>query len=166
MRTRGKGARGVVTDRRGGAVVEFAFGFALLAIMAGGIIDLGRAVLVHHALTDGARAAARYLARVADPCSAEARAAALNLLVTRRLDGSDPPVFADWPEPSRWTGGSGHRFIVGGCGGGPPARPGEPRNVTVSVRVPYEGVVGMLGLFGFEDGLVVGATHDERRIGL
>jgi Flp pilus assembly protein TadG len=149
-------------------VVELALGFTVLAVLAGGIIEVGRAVLVHHALTDGVGAAARYLTRVVDPCTAEARAAALNLLVTRRLDGARAPVFAAWPAPSQWNsaGAAGYRFVVVDCEGAATGSSGEARAVTVRASVRFDGIVGMLGLFGFADGLVVGAAHRERHIGL
>ena len=57
MRRRGGAARG-----RGQALVEFAFIFPLIALLAFGFIDIGRAVFSYNTLTNAARQAARVAA--------------------------------------------------------------------------------------------------------
>ena len=53
-----------MSDAGGGPLVEFVWGAILLTIVLTGILEFGRAILVHHGLNDGVRAATRYLTRV------------------------------------------------------------------------------------------------------
>jgi len=106
-------------DTGGGPLVEFVWGAAILAIVLSGTLELGRAILVHHALNDGVRAATRYLTRVGDPCSTDSRAAALDLLLTGAVKPGTP-AFYDWPAASGWETAStaDYQFVIEGCAPG------------------------------------------------
>ena len=106
-------------DTGGGPIVEFVWGVAILAIVLSGTLELGRAILVHHALNDGVRAATRYLTRVGDPCSVDSRAAAIDLLVTGAVKPGSP-AFYDWPAASGWETSSSadYQFVIEGCAPG------------------------------------------------
>ena len=60
-------------DRRGSAMVEFAFALPILAIIVVGVLEIGRAIHYHQALTEGVRAGVRYLTRVGEPCRTQPR---------------------------------------------------------------------------------------------
>ncbi len=200
--------RRFMRDTGGGPLVEFVWGAMILVIVLTGILELGRAILVHHALNDGVRAATRYLTRVGDPCSADARAAALDLLLTGAVKQGSA-AFSFWPDASYWQTSSSadFQFVIDGCAPGqtfanskienPDATPdpldfpkfgngkcdpdellesglpgGEPLcigriNVTVGAQLRLDGFTGgVFAWLGSEDGLPIGAVHDEVHIGL
>ncbi len=194
--------RRFMSDTGGGPLVEFVFGAIILTIALTGILEIGRAILVHHALNDGVRAAGRYLTRVGDPCSADSRAAALDLLLTGAVKQGSAAFYA-WPDASGWQTSSSadYQFVIDGCAPGqtfanskiedPSATPDPDGiiahngdgvcsteenalgfcigriNVTVGAQLRLDGYTGgVFAWLGSEDGLAIGAVHDEVHIGL
>lgn len=152
-------------DRRGAAMVEFAFALPMLVITIVGVIEVGRAIHYHQALTEGVRAGVRYLSRVADPCSSEAKEAATGLLVTRSIGWSNPPVFVDWPVSYASTS-SDPDFQVDfiGCD----AATGELAGSTVTMTAEYAFAdsLGMLRWIGHAGGFPLRTGHQELWFGL
>ena len=146
-------------DCRGTAIVETAIVLPLIVLLLFGIVELGRALQHHHALTKSVRDAARYIARVplacpagGDPNWAAVKAAAQTLAVTGRLSGGTPLV-ANWtpahftiadPACTNWSGR-------------------EVQIITVSATVPYADL-GFLDAIGLEP-FSLGARHEQVHIG-
>jgi hypothetical protein len=193
--------RRFIRDTGGGPLLEFVFGAFILTFVLSGMLELGRAILVHHALNDGVRAATRYLTRVGDPCSVDSRAAALDLLLTGAVKQGSAAFYA-WPDASGWetTNGAEYQFVIEGCAPGQsfanskiedPSKTPDPAafpdfgdgecsteendagycigrlNVKVGAQLRLDGYTGgVFGWLGSEDGLAIGAVHDEVHIGL
>lgn len=145
-------------DQRGSSIVEFALVLPILSIIVVGIVDIGRAIHYHQALTEGVRAGARYLTRVADPCSSAAMEGAVGLLVTRSIDWSNPPLFPDWPSSYAAANASTtFQATRVGCAGNPSALSGT--TITMEVRYDYASTIGWFDY-------TLRAGHEERYIGL
>ena len=80
VRPRLRRASRLAGDESGAAIIEFVFVLPILLLILAGCFEIGRAVLVYHAMNEAVRGGARYLARVPDPscrpaCSAGAERA-------------------------------------------------------------------------------------------
>jgi Flp pilus assembly protein TadG len=111
----------------GGAAVEFALVLPVLLLMVVGIVDFGRALNIHHVVTDASREAARR-AVVRDGLEGAEKLAAVTAAINLRLAsvGLEPvtvqgtphtspcPTGGEWvpPEPSSTA------ITVAGCGWG------------------------------------------------
>src|SRR5262245_49886603 len=74
-------------DRQGASLVEFTVVLPFLLFLAAGTFEFGSALYGHHVITTGLRDAARYLARVDDPTTAET--AAKQLAVYGEIGGTN-----------------------------------------------------------------------------
>ncbi len=146
-------------DERGTAFLESAIVLPVVVLLLFGIIEIGRALQQHHALTKAVRDAGRYLARVyldcpatADPDWAAAKAAAQNLALTGQLSGGTPLIdgwtaasfaIAD-PTCDTWSGR-------------------EVQLITITGDVPYQdlGFIDALGVAPFR----MRAQHQQLHIG-
>src|SRR5262245_27709926 len=156
---------GLWADRRGSAMVEFALAFPVLAVILVGVLEVGRAIHYHQALTEGVRAGVRYLTRVADPCSAASKQAAVGLLVTRSVNWSNPPLFGDWPATyaSSTTGPDFHvQFANRNAGTGQLVGP----LVSMSADFTFADSLGVLQWIGDGNGIPLQSDHEEVWIGL
>ncbi len=146
-------------DRRGSNAVEFAFAVPILIWIVMGVVDIGRAIHYHQAMTEGTRAGVRYLTRLADPCSAAALQAAVGLVVTRSLDWSGPPLFPDWPaDYAAASSSTTFRVTRTGCD----ANTGALAGNTLDMEVQYD-----FNMMIFSGGHVtLHARHQEQYIGL
>jgi Flp pilus assembly protein TadG len=152
-------------DRRGSALVEFAFALPILAVIVVGVLEVGRAIHYHQALTEGVRAGARYLTRVADPCSGGAKQAAVGLLVTRSSDWSNPPLFYDWPaDYGSSTSDPDFQVDISGCDSVTGELAGS--TVTMTAQFTFSDSLGVLNWIGHAGGIAMQAGHQERWIGL
>jgi Flp pilus assembly protein TadG len=152
-------------DRRGSAMVEFAFALPILAIIVVGVLEIGRAIHYHQALTEGVRAGVRYLTRVGEPCQNSAKDAAVGLIVTRSIGWDNPPLFADWPaDEASWASDPTFQVEFADCD----ANTGELNGATVSMTAEftYSDSLGVLGWIGHEGGIPMVAGHEEVWIGL
>ncbi len=144
-------------------MVEMVFAVPMLLIFAVGVIEIGRAIHMHQALTDGTRAAVRYLTRVPDPCIAQEQSRAFGLLVTRSTDWSEAPQFPDWPaNEAEMQADTDFVPTITGCVGG--ALAGE--QLTLHVRYRLGDTFGVLHIIGMEDGVFMEAIHQERHMGV
>jgi Flp pilus assembly protein TadG len=114
-------------DTAGGAAVEFALVLPVLLLMVMGIIDFGRALNIHHVVTDASREAARR-AVVRDGLQGAEKLAAVTAAVNLRLAsvGLGPvtvqgtPTASPCPTSGAWTppAASPTAITVAGCGWG------------------------------------------------
>jgi len=88
----------ILSDQRGAVIVEGAVVFPVLFLIAFGVFEFSNLFYSHHIITTGIHGAARYLARLDNPASAED--IARNLAVTGTTDGSGPRRVSWW-DPSR-----------------------------------------------------------------
>jgi Flp pilus assembly protein TadG len=93
-------ARALGRDCRGAALVEFTITLPLLLLLFALIVEVGTVVRQHQILSEGTRDAVRYLSRVPDPTTADARRTARHLALTGALDGSLANRSAYWSDPS------------------------------------------------------------------
>jgi Flp pilus assembly protein TadG len=112
-------------DTAGGAAVEFALVLPLLLLMVMGIIDFGRALNIHHVVTDASREAARR-AVVRDGLEGADKLAAVTAAINIRLasvglgpvtvqgtpHSSACPASGEWVPPAA----SATAITVAGCG--------------------------------------------------
>jgi hypothetical protein len=146
-------------DGRGTAIVETAIVLPVIVLLMFGIVELGRALQQHHALTKSVRDAARYIARVplacpaaGDPNWAAVKTAAQTLAATGRLSGGTPLV-------EGWT--AAHFDIAD-----PACVDWSGRAVqviTVSAEIPYLDL-GFLNVIGLEP-FNLAAQHQQVHIG-
>jgi TadE-like protein len=155
----------LIADRRGSALVEFAFAMPVMMIIFLGVTEIGRAIQYHEAITDGSRAAVRYLTRLPDPCSDAAMNDAVSLVVTRTLGWSGPPLFPDWPS-SYAAAKSSTRFTAtrDGCDPGTGKLTGS--TLTLTVQYTFGDYVGWMSWVGHPGGILMTAVHQERYIGI
>jgi Flp pilus assembly protein TadG len=155
-------------DEDGSALVEGAILLPILVVLFVGIFEFSWFFYQQHLITLGVRDAARYLARMPDPCEpttplwAAAEARARNLAATGSIDGGAARV-------NGWTAA----MVTANCRpianvidlDGLPSYRGGPAIfvVTVSTRFrdPTLGFFGLLGL----DAPQISASHSERVIG-
>ncbi len=132
-------------DESGAAIIEFALVLPILLLLVAGCFEIARALLVHHAMTEGVRGGARYLARVPDPvclpaCSVgAARAVAMTRAVIGENTGLVPASVRAEPSAS------------------PPAG-------TVVMQAEVALASDLLVLIGLGRVLTLRASHGEARI--
>jgi len=147
----------------GGALVEMVFALPIMFILIVGIVVIGKAIHVHQSLTDGNRAAVRYLTRVVDPCLALEQQRAFGLLITRSTDWSKTPLFEDWPATyADFTADTDFTTTLTGCTGG--ALAGDV--LTLRTRYQIGDSFGILWIIGQEGGFFVEALHQQRHTGV
>ncbi|WP_375461855.1 TadE/TadG family type IV pilus assembly protein [uncultured Enterovirga sp.] len=132
-------------QEEGAAILEFALVLPILLALVAGSFELGRALLVRHAMANAVRGGARYLARVPDPtCRAECSLGAARAVSETRDQ------------------------IVGATGLAPAAIRITPTFdpgagiVTMRADVPFR--FELLRTVGFGPGLTLVASHQEPRI--
>jgi Flp pilus assembly protein TadG len=150
----------LVRDTSGAALVEFVFAIPILLIVFAGIVELGTMMHYYHALTDGSRAAARYLSRVENPCDAAELTRAAGLAATRTSDWSGAPLFYDWPATAGEAGAT-FQTSVPECAGG--ALDGE--TITFVTSYQYNDAFGALVFLGYASGFWLNGVHQESHIG-
>ena len=156
---------GLWVDRRGSAIVEFVFAFPVLVLIMVGVLEIGRAIHYHQALTEGVRAGVRYMTRVADPCSNASKQAAVGLLVTRSVNWSNPPLFADWPASyASSTTDPDFQVQFTDCNAGPGQLVGPV--VSMTADFTFSDSLGVLHWIGHEGGIPMVSGHEEVWIGL
>ena len=137
-------AKTVVLSQRGQNLVEFAVVLLLLFVILGGTMDLGRAFYTYIGISNGARAGARYGARLPCLSSSTGQPAQLSAAIEKAVtdeaatSGVDPAALEITlsPDPE-----------IDGCGSWE-MRDGSPLQVTVSS--PFQaGMGGATGLLGF-----------------
>jgi Flp pilus assembly protein TadG len=156
---------GLWKDRRGSAMVEFALALPIFALILAGVLEIGRAIHYHQALTEGVRAGVRYLTRVGDPCSSASRQAAVGLLVTRSIGWSNPPLFADWPANyASSTTDPDFQVQFADCNAGTGQLVGPV--VSMTADFTFSDSLGVLHWIGHADGIPMVSGHEEVWIGL
>jgi hypothetical protein len=152
-------------DRRGSALVEFALALPILVFIVVGVLEIGRAIHYHQALTEGVRAGVRYLTRVGDPCSSASEQAAVGLLVTRSINWSNPPLFADWPaDYASSTTDPDFQVQFADCDVGTGQLTGPV--VSMTADFTFSDSLGVLHWIGHKDGIPMQSGHEEVWIGL
>ncbi|MDX7951723.1 TadE/TadG family type IV pilus assembly protein [Lichenihabitans sp. Uapishka_5] len=131
----------------GAAILEFALVLPILLALLGGAFEFGRVLLVRHAMIEGVRGGARYLARLPDPrCEAGicapgvARAVAIARDTIVGLTGIAPTALAILPEA-------------------------RPDAATVTMRANLSLDVDLLRFTGLGPRISVTAVDEEARIG-
>lgn len=149
-------------DETGSALVEGAIILPLLIVLFIGIFEFSWFFYQQHLISLGVRDAARYLARLAEPCETTGEARARNLAATGSIYGGTPRV-------NGWTAA----MVTASCRPvanvidleGLPSYRGGPAIYVVTVsthfRDPTLGFFGLLGL----DAPQISASHSERVIG-
>jgi hypothetical protein len=149
-------------DTRGVAAIEAGLSFPFIVALTAGLIELGAVFYNFELMQTGIRDAARYLARVTDPATAEG--AARNLAVRGTVDSSGTLRVKWWqashvqiayketPNPIDQT--TGRRQFRG---------PDPLVVVRVSTAVDYDGLglVKAIGVGPFR----ISAAHEERHVG-
>lgn len=158
--TSAKTASGVLRSDSGAALVEFVFAIPILLVIVAGIIELGTMMHYYHALSDGSRAAARYLSRVDNPCDAAELDRAAGLAATRSSDWSGAPLFADWPSSAAGVGTT-FQISVPECSGG--TLSGE--TITFVTSYQYNDAFGALAFIGYASGFWLTGVHQESHLG-
>jgi hypothetical protein len=147
----------------GNVIVEMVFALPMLFVLIVGIVEVGQAIHRHQTITDGTRAAVRYLTRVPDPCLALEQQRAFGLLVTRSTDWSKTPLFPDWPATyAAFTSDTKFTTTLTGCTEG--ALLGDV--LTLRTRYRIADSSGVLDIIGHKDGFFIETLHQERHIGL
>ena len=147
-------------DCSGAALVEFVFAIPILLIFFAGIVELGSMMWYYQALTDGSRAAVRYLSRVENPCDAGELDRAASLSATRTTNWSSPPLFGDWPA-SAADAGTTFQISVPECSAG--TLTGE--TITFVTSYQYNDIFGALAFLGYAPGFWLNGVHQEAHIG-
>ncbi len=96
-------------DRRGAAVVEFAFVAPVLFLLIFGMIEYGRMVMVQQVLTNAAREGAR-LAVLDGTTGAEVKTSVVNYLTSAGIAAADTDVTVNPAEPN--SAGAGESVTV------------------------------------------------------
>jgi Flp pilus assembly protein TadG len=129
-------------DTAGGAAVEFALVLPVLLLLLMGILDFGRALFIHHVVTDASREAARR-AVVRDGLEGVHKLAAVTAAINVRLatagmgsvevqgtpHSSPCPVSGQWVPPAA----SPTAITVAGCGWGAATN----NQARVLIRAPF-----------------------------
>ena len=128
----------------GAAIIEFVLVLPILLMLIAGCFELGRAILIHHAMTEAVRGGTRYLARVPDPtcrpvCAAGAERA---LAMTRAMIAENT------------------RLAPGGIQVELVANP-DPGTVAITAEVSLG--AEMLAFLGLPRVVILWTTHRERR---
>lgn len=130
----------------GAAILEFALVLPILFALLGGAFEIGRAILVRHAMIEAVRGGARMLARVPDPsCEGGCPPAVARAVAATRdqiLDNAGLPGAALTVSP-HWDARSG----------------------TVAMRADATLGVDLLRFIGFGPVMTLQASHQEPRVG-
>ena len=144
-RRRGRPARSLARDESGAAIVEFALVLPILFLLVAGCFEIGRAVLVYHAMNEALRGGARYLARVPDPsCNPACSSGAVRAVAMTRdiiLDN---------------TGLAPRSVQVAPLASPPPG--------TVAMTAEVALGADLLAVLGLDRVLTLRSTHQEQRI--
>jgi hypothetical protein len=146
----------------GAALVEAMVVLPFFMVLALGILEFGNLLYQYHHIVSGVRDAARYLARVQDPTSAESTAK--QIAVTGETSGGDKRV--SWWNTSDIT--VSYTNIANPIDPGTGERPYRDDStvtiIRVTANVSYPGI-GFLDLLGLGSPLDISISHEQRHIG-
>jgi Flp pilus assembly protein TadG len=146
-------------DETGAALTEFLIALPLLLLLLVGSFQLGYYVMYNHSVEKAVRNGARYLARVPQQGIGGWGAQNMrNLMVTGTVDGTGAPLLQGWT-----TTNAAATIAVATSPDPVPALPTRLAWVRVTATVPVD--LPVLSAFGFEDGITVTASHEERHVG-
>ena len=157
-------AQRLVPCRKGAAMFEFALALPVLLIIFAGGWEIARGLWTYDMLNKGVRDAARYVARLEDPNSADAQTKAFRLVLTGDVDLDQPPRL----DHNNITISVGTRVYANDGAGGTfqyrgPDGENTPINV-VQVKAEYTFDAPLLGFLGIDDLLTITVAHEERHI--
>jgi Flp pilus assembly protein TadG len=158
----------LVRDDTGSALVEGAILLPLLIVLFLGIFEFSWFFYQQHLVSTGLRDAARYLARVPDPCEAAAptwaaaEVSARNLAATGSIYGG-PPRVNGWT-PAMITASCAPVANAMTLDGLPSFRGGSTIFVVTMATRFRDPSLGFFSLFGL-DAPAISASHSERAIG-
>lgn len=146
-------------DERGSPMVELVFALPIFLILVVGGVELGKIIYTYHVLSDGTRAAARYLARIPNPCDASTAA---SFVSTRTRDWSGTPQMTGWPANNGQVGiASGFVVTVTGAGCGTSLAT-DP--LTVTAQAEYQSATGLMDLVQLQEGIWLSGRNQQPRI--
>lgn len=138
-------ATGWVRDEAGAAILEFALVLPVLVALLAGCFEIGRALVVRHAMSEAVRGGTRYLAQIPDPsCQPACSAGAARAIAQTR---------AQIAESTRLPA---NRIQV--------IPLDDPRSGWVGLRAEVSLDADLLGLVGLARVLTLRATHQEARV--
>jgi Flp pilus assembly protein TadG len=144
------GRRLLRRDRRGAAAVEFAIAFPLLAVLAFGAIDFGRAFFLRNSLITAAREGARAGAVLQTLCTGQG-AAATTMRNAARAAFSDPGSLTDAYMTVSISPSGVNACIIG------------PTDVRLNVvGFPFTPITPVMRLIGRNGGFAVNASASYR----
>lgn len=173
MRLRGlarKDGDGLWRGRRGVVSLEFAFLAPFLFLLFAGALEFAYAYREYEMASIGARDAARYLARVADPTSAQSQTRARNLVlcVDGDADTCTTARVAAWAaDPSLVTVTVTKETYDNSAGTfrGPDGGNADIDVIYVIVDITYSGHGNLLQFVGINPPIDFTVVHSERYIG-
>jgi Flp pilus assembly protein TadG len=150
------GARRMLRDQSGSALIEFTIMAPLLLSLVLGISEFGRFLYQYQMVLEGLRDAGRYLARL-DANDATNQSNAANLATTGTIDGSGDPRVDGWEAGDIDFAVTDVDNTAGTYRG-----PAEIEVIEVTTTFDYADV-GFLSALGF-DPISIDAAHEQRVI--
>jgi Flp pilus assembly protein TadG len=150
------GARRMLRDQSGSALIEFTIMAPLLLSLVLGISEFGRFLYQYQMVLEGLRDAGRYLARL-DANDATNQSNAANLATTGTIDGSGDPRVDGWEAGDIDFAVADVDNTAGTYRG-----PAEIEVIEVTTTFDYADV-GFLSALGF-DPISIDAAHEQRVI--
>jgi Flp pilus assembly protein TadG len=150
------GARRMLRDQSGAALIEFTIMAPLLLSLVLGIAEFGRFLYQYQMVLEGLRDAGRYLARL-DANDATNQSNAANLAITGTIDGTGEPRVDNWEAGDIDFSVTDVDNTAGIYRG-----PAEIEVIEVTTTFDYADV-GFLSALGF-DPISIDAAHEQRVI--
>jgi Flp pilus assembly protein TadG len=150
------GARRMLRDQSGAALIEFTIMAPLLLSLVLGIAEFGRFLYQYQMVLEGLRDAGRYLARL-DANDATNQSNAANLATTGTIDGTGEPRVDNWEAGDIDFSVTDVDNTAGIYRG-----PAEIEVIEVTTTFDYADV-GFLSALGF-DPISIDAAHEQRVI--